>query len=101
VWWPLCSNGEGRLRCLNGNEIQDAGRQDCFHHHGGESWEVSEVRLADFKTMVHPAATAGAILRVAMASGKFHGVVSRQGPTGFLVTSSGTYRPGNVCSSPH
>ena len=38
--------------------------------------------------MVQPAATAGAILRVAMASGKFHGVISRHGPTGFLVTSS-------------
>ena len=52
------------------------------------SWEVSGVRLADLSTMVQPAATAGAIFRVAMASGKFHGVISRQGPTGFLVTSS-------------
>ena len=52
------------------------------------SCEVSGVRLADFRTMVQPAATAGAILRVAMASGKFHGVISRHGPTGFLVTSS-------------
>ena len=49
------------------------------------SWEVSGVRLADLSTMVQPAATAGAILRVAMASGKFHGVISRQGPTGFFV----------------
>ena len=51
------------------------------------SCEVSGVRFADFSTIVQPAATAGAILRVAMASGKFHGVISRHGPTGFLVTS--------------
>ena len=50
------------------------------------SWEVSGVSLAGLSTMVQPAATAGAILRVAIASGKFHGVISRQGPTGFLVT---------------
>ena len=35
-----------------------------------------------------PAAIAGAILRVAMASGKFHGVMNRHGPTGRLATSS-------------
>jgi hypothetical protein len=31
---------------------------------------------------VQPAAMAGAILRAPMAMGKFHGVISRQGPTG-------------------
>ena len=37
-------------------------------------------------TMVQPAATAGPILRVPIAMGKFHGVMSRQGPTGcFMV----------------
>ena len=36
---------------------------------------VSGVREAGFTTTVHPAASAGAILRVAMASGKFHGVI--------------------------
>jgi hypothetical protein len=52
------------------------------------SIEVRGVSLAGLRTMVQPAATAGAILRVAMASGKFHGVISRHGPTGFLVTRS-------------
>ena len=33
-------------------------------------------------TTVQPAASAGAILRVAIASGKFHGVMRKHGPTG-------------------
>lgn len=38
-------------------------------------------------TTVHPAASAGAILRVPIASGKFHGVMANTGPTGcFSVT---------------
>ena len=36
---------------------------------------------------MQPAATAGAILRVAIASGKFHGVISRHGPTGWCIVS--------------
>ena len=43
---------------------------------------VSGVSSAGLMTAVHPAARAGAILRVAMASGKFHGVIRKQGPTG-------------------
>jgi hypothetical protein len=46
------------------------------------SIEVSGVSAAGFSTMVQPAAIAGAILRVAMASGKFQGVMKREGPTG-------------------
>ncbi len=37
-------------------------------------------------TIVQPAANAGAILRVIMAFGKFHGVMAAQTPTGSLVT---------------
>lgn len=37
---------------------------------------------AGLNTMVHPAAIAGPIFRAPMASGKFYGVISRQGPTG-------------------
>ena len=47
--------------------------------------DVNGVSSAGLKTMVQPAATAGAILRAPMASGKFHGVTSTQGPTGSLV----------------
>ena len=43
---------------------------------------VSGVCGAGFSTTVQPAASAGAILRVAMAAGKFHGVMSRHTPTG-------------------
>ena len=49
---------------------------------------VSGVSAAGLSTAVHPAARAGAILRVAMAAGKFHGVMSTLTPTGWWVTSS-------------
>ena len=64
------------------------------------SIEVSGVSAAGFSTMVQPAAMAGAILRVAMASGKFHGVINKEGPTGrfrtmmrFLPSGAVPYRP--------
>ena len=41
---------------------------------------------AGFTTLVQPAASAGPSLRVPIAIGKFHGVTSRQGPTGCRVT---------------
>ena len=37
---------------------------------------VSGVSCAGLTIMVHPAASAGPILRVPMASGKFHGVIA-------------------------
>ena len=43
---------------------------------------VSGVSSAGFTTTVQPAASAGAILRVAIASGKFQGVMRKHGPTG-------------------
>ena len=48
---------------------------------------VSGVSAAGLSTTVHPAASAGAILRVAMAAGKFHGVTRAATPTGRWVTS--------------
>ena len=48
---------------------------------------VNGVAEAGRITTVHPAARAGAILRVAIANGKFHGVMNRHGPTGRLVTN--------------
>ncbi len=49
---------------------------------------VNGVCAAGLITIVHPAATAGPILRVPIASGKFHGVTNRHGPTGFFTVSS-------------
>jgi hypothetical protein len=43
---------------------------------------VSGVSLAGLRIIVHPAASAGTILRVAIAAGKFQGVTSTQMPTG-------------------
>ena len=39
-------------------------------------------------THVQPAAIAGPILRVPIASGKFHGVMKRHGPTGCFIVNS-------------
>ena len=48
---------------------------------------VNGVILAGLTTTVQPAANAGAIFLVAMANGKFHGVIRKHGPTGCLDTS--------------
>ena len=48
----------------------------------------SGVCFAGLTTIVQPAATAGPILRVPIASGKFHGVISRHGPTGCFIVRS-------------
>ena len=44
--------------------------------------EVSGVSSAGLPTTVQPAASAGAILRAIIASGKFHGVIAATTPTG-------------------
>ena len=43
---------------------------------------VKGVSEAAFKITVQPAARAGPIFRVAIAAGKFHGVMSRETPIG-------------------
>ncbi len=47
---------------------------------------VSGVSLAGLSTTVQPAASAGAILRVAIAAGKFQGVTRTLTPTGWRTT---------------
>ena len=49
---------------------------------------LSGVSEAGLTTIVQPAAMAGPILRVPIASGKFQGVIIRQGPTGCFMVSS-------------
>ena len=46
----------------------------------------SGVNSAGLITMVHPAANAGAILRVIIAIGKFHGVIATHTPIGCFKT---------------
>jgi uncharacterized protein (UPF0210 family) len=48
---------------------------------------VSGVCSAGLTTTVQPAASAGATLRVIIASGKFHGVIAAQTPTGWRMVS--------------
>ena len=47
---------------------------------------VSGVSAAGLMTQVQPAASAGPILRVAIAAGKFHGVTSTETPIGWWST---------------
>ena len=61
---------------------------------------VSGVWLAGLTTIVQPAAMAGPILRVPIASGKFHGVIIRHGPTGAFIVSSRVLPSGEVENRP-
>ena len=57
-------------------------------------------RLAGFSTQVQPAASAGAILRVAIAAGKFHGVIITATPIGWCSTRMRLPPAGAVEKSP-
>src|SRR5690625_5559092 len=50
--------------------------------------DVSGVFWAGLSTTVQPAASAGPSLRVPIDSGKFHGVISSDGPTGRATVST-------------
>ena len=52
------------------------------------AYAVRGVSAAGLTTTVQPAARAGATLRVIIAAGKFHGVMSAATPTGWWVTSA-------------
>ena len=56
--------------------------------------------MAGLRTTAQPAASAGAILRVAMAAGKFHGVTRKATPTGWCTTRMRLAPLGAVVSSP-
>ena len=61
----------------------------------------SGVSEAGLTTIVQPAATAGPILRVPMASGKFHGVIiNGVGPTGRFIVISRVAPSGEVDHRP-
>ena len=59
---------------------------------------VSGVSEAGLSTTVQPAASAGPILRVAIAAGKFHGVTSTETPTGWRMTRI-LFAPEGACIS--
>jgi hypothetical protein len=61
---------------------------------------VSGVPSAGLSSVVKPAASAGASLRVAMAAGKFQGVSSRATPTGLRKVRMRLAPLGDVRSSP-
>ena len=59
------------------------------------------VALAGLHTTVQPAANAGAILRVSIALGKFHGVMQATTPTGCLITIMRLSFAGSGMMSPY
>ena len=61
---------------------------------------VSGVCEAGLTTIVQPAAMAGPILRVPMASGKFQGVIISTGPTGCFIVISRVLPSGEVAQRP-
>ncbi len=61
---------------------------------------VSGVNSAGLMTTVQPAASAGATLRVIMASGKFHGVMAAHTPIGCWITVRRLLRSNGVRVSP-
>ncbi len=68
------------------DDVDDPGGHPGLEQQVREQQGRERVSSAGFTTAVHPAASAGAILRVAIASGKFHGVMRNVGPTGLWVT---------------
>ena len=80
--WPLIEAGSVVVTTLRTPSGRPASTSTSV-----SSSEVSGVRSAGLSTIVQPAAIAGATLRVAIAIGKFQGVMSRHGPTGRLRTS--------------
>ncbi len=88
----LASNSAGHPRAdhrgslLRAHHVEHPGGSPASIRMSTRAREDSGVRFAGLNTMVQPAAMAGPILRVPMASGKFHGVTSTHGPTGCLDT---------------
>src|SRR6266850_7628040 len=62
---------------------------------------VKGVAEAGFSTTGHPAASAGAILRVTIVDGKFHGVIAATTPRGCLMTQSRLLVNGEGTISPY
>ena len=61
---------------------------------------MSGVCSAGFSTIVQPAASAGAALRVGIAAGKFHGVMPAVAPTGWRTTMMRRSASGDGIVSP-
>lgn len=61
---------------------------------------LNGVCWAGLTTTVQPAESAGPIFRIPMASGKFHGVTSRHGPTGWRIVCIRVRASGGRCVRP-
>jgi hypothetical protein len=66
----------------DGTTLTTPGGTPASSRRGINASSVNGVAEAGFTTTVHPAASAGPILRVAIAAGKFQGVTSRAIPAG-------------------
>ncbi len=83
-----------------GSTLTTPGGTPAFSRIRAISSAVSGVSLAGLSTIVQPAASAGPILRVAIAAGKFHGVTSTHTPTGCCRTAIRLAPDGAVMSEP-
>jgi hypothetical protein len=70
-----------------GHDVEHAGGSPACCASTASASAVSGVCSAGLTTTVQPAASAGATLRVIIASGKFHGVIAAQTPIGCLMVS--------------
>src|SRR5207342_1836841 len=69
-----------------GTTVTEPGGAPAFARISAIASAVKGVSDAGLRTTVQPAASAGAILRVAIAAGKFQGVTSAATPTGWRTT---------------
>ena len=68
--------------CLEGSTFTTPAGSPASSISAARASAVNGVSLAGFKIVVQPAASAGPILRAAIAAGKFHGVTRSATPTG-------------------
>ena len=70
-------------RAAAGHDVDDAvGGSPASLQSSAKASAVSGVNSAGFSTTVFPAASAGAIFHASISSGKFHGMICPQTPTG-------------------
>ena len=75
-------------RPVAGDDVDDARGQPRLDADPAKASAVKGVNSAGFSTSVLPAASAGAIFQASISSGKFHGMICPQTPTGFVPGNS-------------
>ena len=79
---PACADQRRPGRAVAGDDVDHARRQPRLAQISAKASAVSGVNSAGFSTTVLPQASAGAIFQASISSGKFHGMICPQTPTG-------------------